>query len=91
MRAASVPRIPSARMPEVVGTPKFRAVIKILPSAPPAYNAYSPGSNTTAFTAVGNTIDLKRVPRARLQICEHPTQFEPLRNNKTIKERIKNS
>lgn len=68
IRAESVPRRPSVRIPDAVGTPKLRAVMKILPSEPPAYNAYSPGSNTTAFNAVGKTIDLRSVPKARLHI-----------------------
>jgi hypothetical protein len=45
--------------------------MNILPSAPPTYNAYSPGSSATALSAVGNTIDRKSVPSARLQICSH--------------------
>jgi hypothetical protein len=84
IRAASVPRIPSVRPADVVGTPKFSAVIKIRPSAPPAYSAYSPGSNTTAFNAVGKTIDLRRVPRARLQICKHAT---PNKSNSCAEKR----
>lgn len=68
IRAVSVPRTPSVRIPDVIGTPKFEAVIKILPSAPPAYNPYSPGSRVTAFKAVEKITDLNRVPKARLQI-----------------------